>query len=127
MNREQDVLWTEFPQWETPNKHPKGRTQPKPDLTYAFPILREGSERPKGFERDEFTRCFSLEVLGELRRNEILSAPTTGLSRWSTSPKTELWSPDYSCFPWAVVEMEKKTMLLWKDAIVRLPTLRLQH
>jgi hypothetical protein len=107
MSREQDVAWNEFPTWEPSKKHPVDRTQPKPDLTYAFPILKKGSEPLKGFERDEFTRCFSLEILGELRKNNILSAPTTGLNRWLKDPNTRLWSKDYSCFPWAVVEMKR--------------------
>lgn len=88
----------------------KDRTQPKPDLTYAFPILNPDSSSVKGFERDEFRQCFSLRVLGELKRNEVFSAPTTGLRRWMESPeKTSLHTSDLSCFPWAVVEMKRHT------------------
>ncbi|KAF2187554.1 hypothetical protein K469DRAFT_748837 [Zopfia rhizophila CBS 207.26] len=116
---EEDVTWNEFPHLEPQGLWPKGRTQPKPDLTYAFPILGSVSGSPKGFERDEFRQCFSLQVLGELKRNGVFSAPTTGLRRWLESPEgTTLHTTDLSCFPWAVVEMKRHAKVS-EDSIER--------
>ncbi|KAF1845079.1 uncharacterized protein K460DRAFT_365983 [Cucurbitaria berberidis CBS 394.84] len=106
---EEDMLWTEFPSLEPQLSQVKGRTQPKPDLTYSFPILSPAITSLRGFERDEFMQCFSLESLSRLNRNGVLCAPTTGLRRWSHSPEgTKLDTSDLSCFPWAVIEMKKQ-------------------
>ena len=102
-------MWNAFPQWELPASHLTRRTYPKLDLTFAFPISKSASERPKGFERDEFTRLFSLKTLAKLREDRFISTPTTGLQKWSESKGyVSLATSDLSCFPWAVVEIKKR-------------------
>lgn len=88
----------------------KPRTKPKPDLTYAFPIHRELINLPEVSSRDESARSFSLEVLGELRKQQVFSAPKSGLHDRTQTPEIDsMQDADWCCFPWAVVEFEKKT------------------
>jgi hypothetical protein len=106
---EADVSWTEFPQWDQLNQFPKGRIQPKPDLTFAFPIRKGTAELAKGLEKAESVQCFSLQVLGKLRSKGIISAPTTALCQFWNSPKgTRLSTAEYTCFPWAIVEIDNE-------------------
>ncbi|KAF2818062.1 hypothetical protein CC86DRAFT_461261 [Ophiobolus disseminans] len=107
---EGNCTWMEFP-----NLHPRDtnlarRTRPKPDLTYAFPILKTFSNDLHGFERDDFTKSFSATSLGTLTQRGIICAPTTGLRNWmKTRDHTSLRSADLSCFPWAVVEFKRES------------------
>ncbi|KAF2108146.1 hypothetical protein BDV96DRAFT_653041 [Lophiotrema nucula] len=104
----EDVCWNICQDLNRPDTPQPRRTLPKPDLAYAFPMLSPLPESPKGFDRDEFRQCFSLTNLGQIYRNDVFCAPTTGLSRWLNSPKTaNLSASDRTCFPWAVVEMKK--------------------
>lgn len=109
----ESVLWNEVENWVKPHPLLKSRTQPKPDLTYAFPIRNLLSDSQKGFARDELSQAFSLQILGNLTRKGISCTPTTGLRRWiSTTAKTNLSSADRTCFPWAVVEMKRQATTL---------------
>lgn len=106
--REGDCLWTEFPNLGPGNIVLSRRTRPKPDLTYAFPIIKSPLVKLRGFERDEFSKGFTTHSLGSLLQKEIICTPTTGLRKWIKSPhRTTLSSPDLACFPWAVVEFKK--------------------
>jgi hypothetical protein len=99
---------------EFPNLHPRDtnlarRTRPKPDLTYAFPILKKPFNDLRGFERDDFTNAFSTQSLGTLTQRGIICAPTMGLRNWMKTPhRTSLGSADLACFPWAVVEFKRE-------------------
>jgi hypothetical protein len=112
-------VWSEFPYLEphetdednpytrVRNRHP--RTRPKPDLTYAFPISHQPIERLPAFERDELSRTFSRDSLGELSKMGVICAPTTGLRKWTQSPQsTFLSTKDLACFPWAIVEFKRQ-------------------
>ncbi|KAF2702903.1 hypothetical protein K504DRAFT_495952 [Pleomassaria siparia CBS 279.74] len=109
---DEDVTWNEFPPWQTLHQFPKGRSQPNPDLTYGFRIRKESLECSRGLEREDFTQGFSLSILGQLRGKGLVSAPTTGLHRWYNAPGgTALLNEDFSCFPWAIVEIDKESKL----------------
>jgi hypothetical protein len=107
--RYENVLWNEFDKFIKPN--PPGvpcRTQPKPDLTYAFPIQTSAPESLEGFARDELTQAFSLQSLEKLVGRGVTCAPTSALRKAINLPDRAKWSSsDRSCFPWAVVEMKK--------------------
>jgi hypothetical protein len=84
------------------------RTQPQPDLTYAFPIQTSAPDGLKGFVRDELTQTLSLQSLQKLVKQGVACAPTTALRESTTFPDKTRWSiSDRSCFPWAIVEIEK--------------------
>ncbi|KAH7075071.1 hypothetical protein FB567DRAFT_536111 [Paraphoma chrysanthemicola] len=106
---EGNCSWTEFDNFEPcgPDLHP--RTLPKPDLAYAFPMVNRMFDNLKGAERDEFSRCFSLEAIQMLAAKGTISTVTTGL-RNSTRPnkKPILSTADRACFPWAIVEVKKQ-------------------
>ena len=86
----------------------RDRTQPKPDLTYAFPVQDLNSSSSKGFGRDELLQTFSLQVLGKLVQQGISCTPTTGLKKWvNSTERTQVRGTDKMCFPWAVVEMKR--------------------
>jgi hypothetical protein len=66
-------------------------------------------ENLKGAERDEFSRCFSLEAIQMLAAKGTISTVTTGLRKSTQSSKRRLLSTtDLACFPWAVVEVKKQ-------------------
>jgi hypothetical protein len=66
-------------------------------------------ENLKGAERDEFSRCFSLEAIQMLAAKDTISTVTTGLRKSTQSSKRRLLSTtDLACFPWAVVEVKKQ-------------------
>lgn len=107
--REGNCEWTEFSNLEQCNPCLKPRTRPKPDLTYAFPIHDSPLNDLSRFERDHFTRCFSVQALKTLSEKGIICAPTTGLRKWTERAKrTFLSTTDLACFPWAVVEFKKQ-------------------
>ncbi|KAI7177126.1 hypothetical protein KC316_g9704 [Hortaea werneckii] len=104
-----DVWWNEADSFEEESSNGKDLKDPKPDLTYAFPIL---SAPCTGFAAQEtLGTTFSLDVLQELRKDdhiELISAPTTGLkNRSNGSSRKVLNSSDLMCFPWAVVEVKQ--------------------
>jgi hypothetical protein len=88
-------------------------TQPKPDLTYAFPIISPHDELFKALNGDVHVDSFSRPVLAELRNrgeNSLISAPTTALYHSATKKKaTLLEAKDLMCFPWAIVEVKRGT------------------
>jgi hypothetical protein len=105
--RQENFLWNEFQDWQKQFPHFKRRTDPKPDLTYGFPIISSPEGLPEGFVKDEYIQSFSLDVLGKLRSNGVHSATTTGLRRWAeTKNGVKLKAPDLLCYPWAIVEMK---------------------
>jgi len=85
-------------------------TGPKPDFTYAFPIIDITHKSNSKYLLDSQVESFSLQVLGKLRiKNEVhlISAPTTALHKWATGDHLSLRSADLICFPWAIVEVKK--------------------
>ena len=81
-------------------------TGPKPDLTYAFPVIDTNKVAAK-FRFDEQVENFSLSVLSELRTNtevKLVSAPTTKLKTWGPKKSSTLGAADLICFPWAIIE-----------------------
>jgi len=100
------VHWNEFQKQEEMNPKITKLTGPKPDLTYAFPVIDTNKVAAK-FRFDEQVENFSLSVLNELRTNtrvKLVSAPTTKLKQWRPKKNSELNAPDLMCFPWAIVE-----------------------
>jgi hypothetical protein len=107
-NSYESALWNEFESLLKPLEYVNKRTQPKPDLTYAFPVQGTPCNGPKGLARDELFRTLSQQVLGNLIPHGVSCGPTTGLRKWTKDPeKAVLRGPDKSCFPWAVVEMKR--------------------
>lgn len=82
-------------------------------MTYAFPIFESLCNR---FSQHECGASFSLTTLHQLRKDpsiQLISTPTTGLSRViETSEGLIRKAPyglsdsDLMCFPWAVVEVK---------------------
>ena len=111
-DRQQDVLWNEFPQWARLNPEMVRVTQPKPDLTYGFPIISPKDEAYK-VKSDHQVDSFTLPVLAELRNREkesLISAPTTALYNWAAKNNAKLpEAKDMMCFPWAIVEVKRGT------------------
>lgn len=108
VNSHESVLWNEFDSLLKPLEFVNRRTQPKPDLTYGFPVQDTSYNSPKGVTRDDLFRTLSLEVLAGLIPHKVSCVPTTGLRNWIKDPeKSVLRGPDRSCFPWAVVEMKR--------------------
>ncbi|KAH7395366.1 hypothetical protein DE146DRAFT_659883 [Phaeosphaeria sp. MPI-PUGE-AT-0046c] len=104
----ESVLWNEFESLLKPLQFVNRRTQPKPDLTYGFPIQDKSCNSPKGLTRDDLFQTLSLKVLGGLIPHKVSCVPTTGLRNWTKDPeKSVLRGSDRFCFPWAVVEMKR--------------------
>ncbi|KAI7198330.1 hypothetical protein KC352_g20392 [Hortaea werneckii] len=103
-----DAQWCEANAFEKKLSVCKEVSNPKPDLTYAFPIP---SAPYTGFAAQEtLGTTFSFDVLHKLRHDydiELISAPTTGLKNHKNdSPKQDLNNSHLMCFPWAVVEIK---------------------
>ncbi|KAF2627317.1 hypothetical protein BU25DRAFT_440114 [Macroventuria anomochaeta] len=94
-------------------------SQPKPDLTYGFPVISPKDELFRTSEGDHQVESFFLTVLGELRnrkKESLISAPTTALHNWVANDKAKpLEAKDLMCFPWAVVEVKRGTAELVAD------------
>jgi hypothetical protein len=103
----ESTLWNQFAGHFEPLENGKRRTQPKPDLTYAFPVHSTPENSPKGLARDSFVQTLSLQVLSSLIPHGVSCVPTTGLRNWTDDRKTILRGSDKSCFPWAVIEMKR--------------------
>ncbi|KAF2011528.1 hypothetical protein BU24DRAFT_495696, partial [Aaosphaeria arxii CBS 175.79] len=116
----ENVRWNEFGNVARPSLFAPDRTQPKPDLTYAFPIQTSTPERCRGFSRDELTQSLSLQSLRKLVEQGVACAPTTALRKSLDTPARTGWkSSDRSCFPWAIVEIKKDVSAPNDDAIAR--------
>jgi hypothetical protein len=84
--------------------------EPKPYLTYGFPIGDPYGQSARGFRQHESVTNFSIEVLGDLRipkgfTESLVSSPVSGVLKWSTNKNHVLNQSDRVCFPWAVVEL----------------------
>ncbi|KAI7226979.1 hypothetical protein KC330_g8602 [Hortaea werneckii] len=107
-----DFRWNENLSGNTSPTH-RESTGPKPDMTYAFPVFESLCD---GFSQHECGASFSLTTLHQLRKDpsiQLVSTPTTGLSRAiQTSEGLIRKAPyglsdsDLMCFPWAVVEVK---------------------
>ena len=111
VHRHQNVLWNEFPNWARMKPTHARVTQPKPDLTYGFPVVSLTDRLYQTSAGDYQVDSFSLPVLGELRTREkgwIVSTPTTALANWMTKKNSQIpTGQDLMCFPWAIVEIKK--------------------
>jgi hypothetical protein len=109
IHRHINVLWNEFPKWARLDPGIARLTQPKPDLTYGFPIILPDKKSYQSKQGDSF----SLPVLEQLRNNgkeSLISTPTTALYNWATKKNAKLLeAKDRMCFPWAVVEIKRGT------------------
>src|SRR5947209_157120 len=81
--RQENFQWNEFRNWQESISGITRRTDPKPDLTYGFPIISSAEGSLKGFARDEYFQSFSLNVLRKLHSQGVSSAVTAGLRRWT--------------------------------------------
>jgi hypothetical protein len=116
----ENVLWDEFGNFVKPSSQKSNRTPPQPDLTYAFLIQTSTSYSLKGFARDELAQSLSLQSLMKLVEQGITCAPTSTLGKATALGCRTNWSSsDRSCFPWAIVEIEKDVSVLEYDAIER--------
>ncbi|KAJ4990965.1 hypothetical protein SVAN01_03536 [Stagonosporopsis vannaccii] len=111
-SRHENVLWNEVRQSNTlePGSHPP--TQPKPDLTYDFPIIDTGKELYSKYKGDRFVESFSWPILRELRNREngrVISSPTTKLHKAGSKKHIKVGAKDLTCFPWAIVEVKHGT------------------
>ncbi|KAI7087573.1 hypothetical protein KC356_g4052 [Hortaea werneckii] len=107
-----DFKWNENLLEDTNSTH-RQLTGPKPDVTYAFPIFESLCY---GFSHHECGASFSLSTLHQLRKDpsiQLVSTPTTGLSRVTQTLEGlirkapyGLSDSDLMCFPWAVVEFK---------------------
>jgi hypothetical protein len=111
-NRHQNLHWNDFRKWKNTNPLDPTLTGPKPDLTYAFPII-DATSAPASYSKYSSCpqiRAFSLQTLRELRCNghiELSSAPTTPIRR-SDKPKFSAFGAEHLiCYPWAVVEAKR--------------------
>jgi hypothetical protein len=90
--------------------HP--RKNPKPDLTYGFPILDFSKglpDSPKGFYKHDCALNFHIDFLQMLRQTETLRPSLQGGLSRSGRRGVGLKEPDLTCFPWAVVEIKPAT------------------
>lgn len=98
--RKGNFQWNEFKSWGNSNPQTKRRKDPKPDLTYGFPMIPPQKDPSKDFLRGEYIQSFSLNVLRELHLERVYSAPTTGLRRWTDKMNDDdLKGPDWMCYP----------------------------
>ncbi|RYN71745.1 hypothetical protein AA0117_g9192 [Alternaria alternata] len=85
-------------------------TAPRPDLTYAFPIINDHtSEIAAVYRFDRDVENFTLSALGELRNrqgSEIIPSPKKSLHRFASKKPRALGDTDLICFPWAIVEFK---------------------
>ncbi|KAF2826021.1 hypothetical protein CC86DRAFT_418683 [Ophiobolus disseminans] len=105
----ENLHWNEFPDWDNMNPKIVRLTGPKPDLTYAFPIIDTTQKPASQFmcSLDEQIQGFSLRALKTLRcdpKIELKSAPTTRLHTYNEKTPQQLSAKHRICFPWAVVE-----------------------
>lgn len=104
--RQKDVHWNENFKWPIPGLFDPCLNNPKPDITYAYPIFDVNNKHPKECEEDDYFETFSYTFLKGLQDNEnggLQSTPTTGLRKKHVN---DLMNPDLLCFPWAVVEFK---------------------
>lgn len=108
-----EVDWNDFPCRDSVNSKRSQISQPKPDLTYGFPIIQPSDDVYRTLSGDLNVDSFSLPVLGELRSRanlQLVSTPTTGLAKWASKrSRNALQAKDLMCFPWAIVEVKKGT------------------
>ncbi|ORY15326.1 hypothetical protein BCR34DRAFT_184004 [Clohesyomyces aquaticus] len=113
----ENIHWSEFPNDKNMNPEVPELTGPKPDFTYAFPIIDTLAKGVWGdhihLEHDSEVRYFSRGVLSKLRRNadpKVKSAPTTHLQ--TTKDESQTLNANGSiCFPWAVVEVKRNKVI----------------
>jgi len=102
-SREQNNLWDGF---RDRGLEP-GITQPtipKPDLTFAYPIIEHRPETSKGLWRDESATNFTVDTLCSLWNDGGLrSSPKASLARLERHGNK---AGKLVCFPWAVVEIK---------------------
>jgi hypothetical protein len=103
-HRHRDLSWNEFYHEDMGSRSP-GRTGPKPDVTYAFPIIDIPTVAPDD-QHDLQVRGFSLEVLSHLCRHNHKVAPTKGLRRYTNGKTANIKPYHQNCFPWAIVEVK---------------------
>lgn len=103
-----EVRWTEFSE-----RSKNGRiSEPKPDITYGFPIIKPSDEAYQTLQGDPNVDNFSLPTLGNLRSGadtKLVSTPGKALLRWATKKQKSLKAMHLMCFPWAIVEVKHGT------------------
>ncbi|KAH3992844.1 hypothetical protein HBI56_198720 [Parastagonospora nodorum] len=109
----QNILWNEFLKWARLEPSIAQLTQPKPDLTYGFPVIVPDKDSFRASEGREESDSFSLTILEQLRnrgKESLISTPTTALYNWASKKNAKLLeAKDQMCFPWAVVEIKRGT------------------
>lgn len=94
------------------------RMGPKPDLTYAFPIIDITEKKNSPYLHDSHVESFSLSVLSQLRAAkgiQLKSAPTTSLQRWERTTRMTLDASGLICFPWAIIEVKRNKTRMISD------------
>ncbi|KAF5844547.1 hypothetical protein GGP41_007569 [Bipolaris sorokiniana] len=104
----ENISWSNFENFVRSSLWAPKRGQPKPDLTYGFPIQVSTTSNMKGFARDELAQSFSVQSLMKLVEQGIACAPTTKLKKETALASGRRWkNSSRLCFPWAIVEVEK--------------------
>ncbi|XP_014553910.1 hypothetical protein COCVIDRAFT_106362 [Bipolaris victoriae FI3] len=104
----ENLSWSNFDNFVKSSLWAPKRGQPRPDLTYGFPIQTSTTSSMKGFARDELAQSFSLQSLMKLVEQSIACAPTTKLKKEAILSSGKRWkNSSRLCFPWAIVEVEK--------------------
>ena len=113
--RVHSVLWNMFSRWTNNDAEIQRRCylpNPKPDISYGFPIYRPDDKLPAAIFANNWAKLFSYDFLRSNCNNDgrgLKSAPTKGLS--SGKDIKDLGDPELLCYPWAVVEIKRATSL----------------
>lgn len=101
MKRHADVYWNECSLGEL--------TSPKPDLTYAFPIIDPTQAIATQHRSDRRVKSFSLPVLQSLQspqKGSLRPSPSSNLRRMDPNKPGTGGAAELMCFPWAIVELK---------------------
>lgn len=103
---EEDVYWNNHAR--TPKTDGQRLTGPKPDLTYGFPIYKSIDDLPKALVDMEIARNFFADTIRRFNDSpwELKPSLTTKIYQ---DDCTELHTSDLMCFPWAVVEVKRRS------------------
>ena len=92
----------------TPKTDSHRLTGPKPDLTYGFPIYKSIDDLPKALIAMDIARNFLADTIRRFNDPpwELKVSLTTKIYQEDSA---ELRNPDLMCFPWAVVEVKRRS------------------
>jgi hypothetical protein len=103
---EEDVCWNNHARTQKNDDH--RLTAPKPDLTYGFPIYKSTDDLPKALKDMDIARNFLADTIRRFNDPpwELKPSLTTKIYQ---EDNAELRTSDLVCFPWAVVEVKRRS------------------